>query len=157
MLVRTWLEEDIKDKRNEDVVNGLKVAGCIAILGIILMIIFLLTGCAQASDKVIIKVPNIEGYSAQEWCNAIFWAEGGYKTNHPYGILTKYKHTSPRQACINTVSNNHARWLSSASKLPYIAFLSNRYAPIGAKNDPGGLNKNWVKNVTYYLHNPKGV
>ena len=36
---------------------------------------------------------------------AIFYAEGGAKTKHPYGILTTYKHTTPRQACINTIKH----------------------------------------------------
>lgn len=35
--------------------------------------------------------------------------------------------------------------------LIYIEFLASRYCPIGADNDPQGLNKNWVKNVKYFL------
>jgi hypothetical protein len=33
----------------------------------------------------------------------------------------------------------------------FISYLSKSYCPIGASNDPKGLNKNWVKNVkTFY-------
>lgn len=79
--------------------------------------------------------------------DAIFHAEGGSKTKHPYGILKKYKTTTPRQACINTIKSNLKRW---DGKGDFIEFLGKTYCPIGAKNDPTGLNKNWVKNVKYY-------
>ena len=32
-------------------------------------------------------------------------------------------------------------------ELDYIAFLGNRWAPVGAANDPLGLNKYWIGNV----------
>jgi len=79
--------------------------------------------------------------------DAIFWAEGGYKTNHPYGILTKYKTTTPRQACINTINHALKDWNGEGD---FIEFLGNRYAPIGADNDPNGLNRFWVRNVKWY-------
>jgi len=31
----------------------------------------------------------------------------------------------------------------------FISFLASRYAPIGVKNDPNGLNKNWGPNVKF--------
>jgi hypothetical protein len=58
----------------------------------------------------------------------------------------------PRQACINTINHALRDW---DGKGDFIEFLGSRYCPIGAKNDPTGLNKNWVKNVTYYYN--KGV
>lgn len=76
--------------------------------------------------------------------DAIYWAEGGAKTNHPYGILAHYQHTSPRQACINTINHALRDW---NGKGDFIAFLGSRYCPVGASNDPRGLNKNWIKNV----------
>ena len=83
--------------------------------------------------------------------DAIYWAEGGPKTNHPYGILKKYKVTTPRQACINTINHALKDWDGSGD---FISFLGSRYCPVGAANDPTGLNVNWVKNVTY-LYNPR--
>lgn len=77
--------------------------------------------------------------------DAIYKAEGGANTRHPYGILTKYKHTTPRQACINTIRHAARDWDGQGS---FIAFLGSRYCPVGASNDPQGLNKNWVRNVT---------
>lgn len=81
--------------------------------------------------------------------NAIYKAEGGAKTRHPYGILAKYKHTTPRQACINTIKHAWRDWESGKDVRGhgYLEFLRDRYCPIGAKNDPGGLNKHWLRNV----------
>ena len=80
--------------------------------------------------------------------NAIYYAEGGAKTKYPYGILKRYKITTPRQACINTIKralrDNH-----NLNDYEFISFLGKRYAPMGVKNDPMNLNKNWVKNVWF--------
>lgn len=78
--------------------------------------------------------------------NAIGRAENS--TSHPYGIMTKYRHTTPRQACKNTVL--HALRDYKGKESGFISFLQGRYAPIGAENDPTGLNANWTANVTYY-------
>lgn len=92
-------------------------------------------------------------YSNEQIADAIYYAEGGAKTNHPYGILIKYKITTPRQACINTIKHARRDW---NGKGDFIEFLGSRYCPVvGADNDPKGLNKNWVKNVKYFLK--KGV
>lgn len=82
--------------------------------------------------------------------DSIYLAEGGSRTKHPYGILTKYKTTTPRQACINTI--NHALRDYKGLEDGFIAFLGSRYAPVGADNDPDNLNSNWVKNVSYFYH-----
>lgn len=85
-----------------------------------------------------------QGYNIEKLATAIYWAEGGPKTRHPYGILAKYKTTTPRQACINTIKHALKDWNGEGD---FIAFLGRRYCPVGAKNDPTGLNVNWVKNV----------
>ena len=74
--------------------------------------------------------------------------KGGNKTKYPYGILKKYKKTTPRQACINTIK--HALKDYKGKEEGFIEFLWARYCPIGAKNDPKGLNKNWIKNVKFF-------
>jgi len=95
------------------------------------------------------QMPNWE-----KLANAIYKAEGGAKTAHPYGILTRYKHTTPRQACINTLKSKYREWASNAKirahHKEYLTYLASRYAPIGASNDPTGLNNNWLKNVRYF-------
>lgn len=37
--------------------------------------------------------------------------------------------------------------LQSSSRAEFIAFWGERWAPIGAGNDPRGLNANWVPNI----------
>lgn len=90
----------------------------------------------------------MKSYTAEQIADAIFLAEGGTKTKYPYGILTKYKTTTPRQACINTINHALRDWNGQGD---FIEFLGSRYCPVGASNDPQGLNKNWVKNVKYFL------
>ena len=89
-----------------------------------------------------------EVFTNSQIASAIYKAEGGTKTNYPYGILTKYKHTTPRQACLNTIE--HARRDFNGGD--FVSFLGSRYCPVGAANDPQGLNKNWIKNVKYFLN-----
>lgn len=102
---------------------------------IILYIVFMASACYA--------------YTNGEIADAIYLAEGGVKTRHPYGILTKYKTTTPRQACLNTIAHARRDWDGNGD---FIEFLGSRYAPIGADNDPTGLNKNWVGNVKFFLN-----
>lgn len=85
-------------------------------------------------------------YSNDEICNAIYKAENS--KSHPYGILKHYKHTTPRQACLNTVAHAKRDWNGNGD---FLAFLACRYAPIGCSNDTRGLNSNWLKNVRHFL------
>ena len=94
-----------------------------------------------------------EPINVNKLANAIYIAEGGAKTKHPYGILAEYKTTTPRQACINTIKTNIRKWNKAGNVGDYkefIVFMGKTYCPIGAKNDPTGLNRHWVKNVTYH-------
>ena len=108
---------------------------------------FILNSCDQTPALSQEAMPNFE-----KLANAIYKAEGGANTRHPYGILAKYKHTTPRQACINTVKNQWKRHLVHDCGKDYMTCLRDRYAPIGAGNDPMGLNRNWLKNVTHFYH-----
>ena len=91
----------------------------------------------------------VYAYSVERLATAIYYAEGT-KTKHPYGILAKYKHTTPRQACINTIKSSLNRFNKQNKENDFIHFLSLTYCPIGASNDPTGLNHNWAKNVRYF-------
>ena len=110
------------------------------ITGIIILIMMLCSDC------------RADIYNDEQIADAIYKAEGGDKTIYPYGILKKYKTTTPRQACINTIKHARRDW---NGKGDFISFLGSRYCPVGAKNDPKGLNKNWIKNVKYFLRNMK--
>lgn len=87
---------------------------------------------------------------ANQIVDAIYKVEGGAKTKHPYGVLS-VKTSDPRRVCINTVKNNYIRWQKAGSNGDFVHFLACRYAPIGAANDPKGLNKNWEKNLNALL------
>lgn len=54
-----------------------------------------------------------------------------------------------------TVAKNFERFRASGEK-DFIAFLGKRYAPVGAENDPYGLNRFWVDNVRFFYHRFKG-
>src|SRR4030042_2510908 len=100
---------------------------------------------------IVVAVVKADDYTDDQIANAIYKAEGGPKTNYPYGILTKYKHTTPRQACINTIKSARKRFAKQIKEKDFIHFLSLTYCPIGCEND-NGTNKYWVKNVKYFLN-----
>jgi hypothetical protein len=104
-----------------------------------LLIILILSAAAVKAETV----------NVNRLADAIYIAEGGKKTSHAYGILAHYKKTSPRQACINTINHALRDW---NGKGDFVVFLGGRYCPIGAKNDPKGLNANWTKNVRHYYY-----
>jgi hypothetical protein len=94
---------------------------------------------------------SVGGYDVERLATAIYHAEGGSVTIHPYGILEKYKTTTPRQACINTILHKHHDWVALGSHGDFLTYLASKYCPVGAANDPTGLNKNWLKNVSFYM------
>ena len=82
---------------------------------------------------------------------AIRYAENG-KT-YQYGIIHKRcpKGYRPQAGwCAATVQKNFDRWHKAGAKGDFITYLGGIYCPIGVKNDPTGLNKHWIKNVTKF-------
>ena len=80
---------------------------------------------------------------------AIRYAENG-RAGREYGILhprVKPTYRSQAGGCAATVQKNWDRWKKSGAQGEFIVFLGKRYCPVGADNDPQGLNKHWVKNV----------
>jgi len=83
---------------------------------------------------------------------SIRYSENGGKGKE-YGILhPRVKPTYRSQAgwCSATVQKNFDRWINKGAKGSFIDFLGARYCPIGADNDPDGLNKYWIRNVRFY-------
>ena len=78
--------------------------------------------------------------------SAIYVIEGSNKTKYPYGIKS-IKTNNPKQICINTVRNQYIRWQQWGKTNSFEESLSQRYCPIGAKDDPTGLNKHWLGNL----------
>lgn len=85
--------------------------------------------------------------------DAIYHAEGGARAKKLFGVLSVpcEGYAGCRKVALNTVKNNHKRWQKAGAKGDYLEFLAKRYAPIGAKNDPKNLNRNWLKNVRHFL------
>lgn len=104
-----------------------------------------------------VQAKEIKTYSYSQLANAIYKAEGGKKARKPYGVLSVQCDSEKqcREICINTIRNNAKRWKQkthNADKYPdYLSFLASRYAPVGVNNDPKNLNKNWLKNVKFFL------
>lgn len=116
--------------------NALILIGCIIACGFMMV-----AGCNQAVASEV---------DAERYCKAIYIIEGGSKTKHPYGILAKYKTTTPKQACINTVAHKYQDWVSKGQHGAFTAYLGSKYCPIGSDTD-NGTCKNWVPNLEYHL------
>ena len=84
--------------------------------------------------------------------NAIYKAEGGNKTRYPYGIKSVrcVGENDCRLICLNTIRNNQKRFTKQTKYTDFIEFLGSRYCPLNIKGEYH-LNKNWVKNVKYFL------
>ncbi len=96
---------------------------------------------------------HAEVYDSEAIADAIYVAEGGVKAKKPYGVLAVIcsNHQECREICLNTIENTFTRWQAEGSQGDFLEVLARRYAPIGVKNDPGGLNRHWLGNVRYYL------
>jgi hypothetical protein len=101
------------------------------------------------------SIAKADDYTDEQIVNAIYKAEGGANAKYPYGIRSVKCSTTAecRKVCVNTVKNNRQRFAHYGrfEFESFIAFLSSRYAPINAGNDKKGLNRNWLKNVNYFL------
>jgi len=96
-------------------------------------------------------------YTNDEIADAIYKSEGADLATYPYGIRSVKCEglTECRQVCLNTIRNNRKRYVDYGHKKydTYLEFLASRYAPVNAPNDPQELNKNWLKNVKWFLEN----
>lgn len=87
---------------------------------------------------------------------AVKFAENN-KRNH--GVLS-VKTTNPSKVLNTSVANNLDRFMTGAPSNEnydnsgtqrFVDFMQQRWAPIGAENDPKNLNANWSPNVRHYL------
>jgi hypothetical protein len=91
----------------------------------------------------------------EKLANSIKKAENS--KSKPYGILRDYCKAGDidgqcRKGCIQTINKRLKMWRSEGEPGDFISYMSKSYCPIGASNDPKGLNKNWVKNVTHFYN-----
>ena len=104
------------------------------IIALTLAVLLMLVGLASAEE-----------YTNEAIAEAIFWTEGGYKTNFPYGIKSVHCQglAECKQVCINTIQNNRIRFSEYGYKeyKDYLSFLASRYCPL---SDEGC--ENWLPN-----------
>jgi hypothetical protein len=102
---------------------------------------------ALTASVVSAKLPAPE---ATRIVQAIYKVEGGQKAKVPYGILSVrvVSKEEAKKICLNTVQNNHNRWLKAGRPGDYLDFLADRYCP--KSEDPKG-NRNWKKNIRAFL------
>ena len=103
---------------------------------------------AQFQDAVNVNIRPELRTKLAPYVAAIRYAENG-KT-YQYGIIHKrcpkgYRHQAGW--CAATVQKNWDRWVKAGKRGEFVVFLGNRYCPVGADNDPNGLNKHWIGNV----------
>ena len=126
--------------------NDSRVFDLVALIILLMAIVFLLGMCNPSHAKE---------YTNEQIINAIYKAEGGDNAQYPYGIrsIKCGSKESCYKICRNTVINNRKRFAEYGHKThaDFISFLASRYCPVGAGNDPKGLNKHWIKNVRYLL------
>ena len=53
--------------------------------------------------------------------------------------------------CAATIRKNFTRWVTAQDRRDFIDFLGDRYCPVGADNDPHGLNRHWKGNVRHWV------
>ena len=68
---------------------------------------------------------------------------------HPYGVMSKrpLSREQARKICERTVREIVRYWEASGRRKDLIQWIGIFYSPVGASNDPTGLNRNWVRNV----------
>ena len=119
---------------------------------LLIAVIFICFGVAVFYSPAQFYTPESKEIDVSRLCDAIYKAEGGEKATYLYGIRSVHyaNPSEARKICINSINNNIKRWDDKGKPEDFISFMSRRYCPIGADNDPNGLNVNWVKNVRYF-------
>ena len=97
-------------------------------------------------------------WTDEEIANAIFWSEGGYEADYLYGIVSvSYDDIEEaRRICLNTIRNQRIRYKKDCENgysEDFLTSLGDRYCPVEAHE----LNKYWLKNVKWFLNNPKEI
>lgn len=117
----------------------------------VLIISFMILLCLVLSASA-------ETIDIEKYADAIFWSEGEF-SSFPYGIKSvKCEGMQEcRKVCKNTVRNNIKRYEDYGYKKhdDFLSFLASRYCPV--PGDKTGLNKNWIKNVKFFINNPKEI
>ncbi len=120
--------------------------------------------CATVINIILltISLANAQNtYTDDEMCIAIWWTEGcgTRECEYLYGIRS-VNYDSQEEAleiCLRSVRNNRKRYSDYGHKRfdSFERYFANRWSPLNADNDKRGLNKNFYKNLMWFLDNPK--
>lgn len=99
---------------------------------------------------LIASIASAEAFNNNRIADAIYWSEGDTKAHHPFGIesVSCDGYKDCRTVCLNTIRNNVKRWYRSTEG-DFLKFLAKRYCPYNWQE--------WLKNVKYYVKNPKRI
>lgn len=103
----------------------------------------------QTSQETDTKSFMLTSNQVEQVTAMIFRVEGGTNTHHPYGIMAVYKHTSPHDACYNTVMHVSSTYHVTKIDRYFITMLAHKYCPPSV--DPIGYS-NWTNNAIQILH-----
>ena len=114
--------------------------------------------------RKITEVAHLHGVDPFFIC-AIRKQENG-RAGREFGVLDGKSNTYDQQleTCVKTIRNYECDFAGpmkvreqtslgfrrACYSPAFIAFAQRRYCPVGAANDPTGLNKNWLAGVTRY-------
>lgn len=141
--VLSWLRKqksEVPLVENEKVWEAAKIVTIAGVLGTILVFGFAKVAKAETDEQI---------------ADAIYKAENSVR--YPYGIKsidTKGNKEYARKICLNTIRNNRKRFAKQTKYKDFISFLGSRYCPTTIKSEYS-LNKNWVRNVNFYLARAK--
>lgn len=111
---------------------------------------------------IALSVAPAYAFTDQELTAAIFHAEGGKLASIPYGVRFKgCDWGNPafcRRVCLNTIQSKRLQFKrlqlsKKATNSSFLDYLASKYAPLS--DSP--LNRNWLKNVKWFLNNPREV
>jgi len=89
----------------------------------------------------------------EKMADVIYKIEGAEKTRHPFGVLSVpcKGYDECRRITVNSLKNSWKRYQKTDKTIPFDQHFANRWCPVGAENDPQGLNKNWLYNFRFYM------
>jgi hypothetical protein len=91
-----------------------------------------------------------------QMANAVKRAENNGR-NHGVLSVNTANEAEASQVLDNSIYNNFVRWHQAGRPGKFVDFMQQRWAPLGVKNDPHNLNKNWAPNVRKFLQKDPNV
>ena len=101
------------------------------------------------SHNQAIIVVSISAHETGYWTSSVFKEKnnfGGVMCNS--GLINYETFEDGLNGFVNLLTNNYFN-----QGLTTIETIGNKYCPVGAKNDPTGVNKNWIPSVSSIYNN----